>query len=509
MPAREEVEVKLRLSARARAVLAAHPALQPPRAGPPETRAETSTYFDTESGRLAEAGASLRVRRAGNGALTQTLKLRPVVDGAAERRDEWEWPVATETPDLGLLAGIEGIAALLASGEPVLPLCTTEIERTAWNIEANGETVVEAVIDRGRIRSGEHSVAVNELELELKSGSAGALYRLAVELAEAAPLMFEPAGKVERGARLAGRKGREPVRHGAVALDRSMTGAQAFRCIVSGAVGHLRRNLEPAARGHPEGVHQLRVAVRRLRAALALFKPMLGPAAERYDAALRRAGRVFGEARDWDVFVTETFPRAAGDGLALDRLRLLADAVAPLRVSAHTGVARAMAAPRFTRLLLEMSAWAEEGAASPETLGAKPDWGQPMIACAPELLGRLMRRAAKRARGIEQADSAALHRLRKAMKTLRYGIEFTEVLYRPKLVKAVLKPAKRLQELLGEVNDAAATLSLAGRLADDETAGSAPALVDLSAWAAHRGAAAQPDVAAAWRTLRKAKPFWE
>lgn len=509
MAAREEVEVKLRLSARARAVLAAHPALQPPRAEPPETRAETSTYFDTESGRLAEAGASLRVRRAGNGALTQTLKLRPVVDGAAERRDEWEWPVATDTPDLGLLAGIDGIAALLASGEPILPLCATEIDRTAWHVVAGEDTAIEAVIDRGRIRAGEHSVAVNELELELKSGSPGALYRLALELAQAAPLMFEPAGKVERGARLAGRKGREPIKHGAVALDRSMTGAQAFRCIVSGAVGHLRRNLEPAARGHPEGVHQLRVAVRRLRAALALFKPMLGPTAERFDGALRRAGRVFGEARDWDVFVTETLPRAAVGGLALDRLRLLAKSAAPLRVAAHTGVARAMAAPRFTRLLLEMSAWAEEGATGPETLGTDPGWSQPATACAPDLLARLLRRATKRARGVEQADAAALHRLRKAMKTLRYGIEFTEALYRPKAVKALLKPAKRLQELLGEVNDAAATLSLAGRLAGDEAAGAAPALVDLSGWAAGRGAAAQPGVAKAWQALRKVDPFWE
>ncbi len=508
MPAREEIEVKLRLSARARAVLAAHPALQPPRAGPPETRTEISTYFDTKSGRLGEAGASLRVRRAGD-ALIQTLKLDPVAEGAAERRSEWEWPVDTEAPDLGLLAGIEGIAALLASGEPVLPFCATEIERTAWHVAADGETVIEAVIDRGRIRAGEHSVAVNELELELKSGSPGALYRVALELAEAAPLMLEPAGKVERGARLAGRECREAVKHGTVALDASMTGAQAFRAVVSGAVGHLRRNLEPAARGQAEGVHQLRVAVRRLRAALALFKPMLSPTAERFNTALRRTGRVFGEARDWDVFVTETLPRAAADGLALDRLRLLADAAAPLRVAAHTGVARAMTAPRFTRLLLEISAWAEEGAAESAMLGPDMRWSEPVSAGVPELLTRLMRRAAKRARGIERADAAALHRLRRAMKTLRYGIEFTETLYRPKAVKTVLKPAKRLQEKLGEVNDASATLSLAGRLAADQSASVAPALVELSGWAARRGAAAQRDVAPAWRGFRKSEPYWE
>ncbi len=321
----EEIEIKLRLPARARAALLRHPALTAPRASPPETRAERTVYFDTKSGQLSAMGASLRVRRSGDGSLTQTLKLGPIARGIAARRGEWEWPIATETPDLTLLAAVEEEAIAALDG-PLTPLCATEIERTASRIGGEGGTLIEAVIDRGRIRVGKRTVAVNEVELELKSGPPGALHRLALELAGSVPLSIEPASKAERGARLAGHQGRGAVKYEDVALRRTKSAAEAFDRILDAAIGHLRVNLEPAARGQPEGIHQLRIATRRLRAAIALFKPLLAPeAAARFNDALRRSGRVFGAARDWDVFVTETLPAAEAAGMAPGCSRLLLD----------------------------------------------------------------------------------------------------------------------------------------------------------------------------------------
>ncbi len=95
------------------------------------------------------------------------------------------------------------------------------------------------------------------------------------------------------------------------------------------------------------------------------------------------------------------------------------------------------------------------------------------------------------------------------MKVLRYGVEFTEALYRPKRVKAVLRPCRDLQELLGTVNDAAATPALAGQLASAGRPDLVPAVAALAAWAEQRGSAARPRVAKAWRALRDADPFWE
>ncbi|MGA9869412.1 MAG: inorganic triphosphatase, partial [Acetobacteraceae bacterium] len=359
MASPEEIEIKLRLPARARAALLRHPALTAPRASLPETRAESTVYFDTKSGQLSAMGASLRIRRSGDGSLTQTLKLGPIALGIAARRGEWEWPIATETPDLTLLADIEE-AAVAALDGPLAPLCSTEIERTAAWIGGADGTLIEAVIDRGRIRAGKRTVAVNEVELELKSGPPGALYRLALELAGSVPLAIEPASKAERGARLAGHQGRCAVKYEDVGLRRAKSAAEAFHRILDATTGHLRVNLEPAARGRPEGIHQLRIATRRLRAAIALFKPLLtAEAAARFNEALRRSGRVFGAARDWDVFVTETLPAAEADGLAPEWSRLLLEAASPARVAAHAAVARELTAPGFTLLLLGLSAGAE------------------------------------------------------------------------------------------------------------------------------------------------------
>ena len=83
---------------------------------------------------------------------------------------------------------------------------------------------------------------------------------------------------------------------------------------IDAALVHLLANVGPAERADVEGVHQVRVAVRRLRAALALFKPHLPPVTlGRFNDELRRLGGIFGRARDWDVFVCETLSIAEKD----------------------------------------------------------------------------------------------------------------------------------------------------------------------------------------------------
>jgi triphosphatase len=504
----EEIEVKLCLPPAARPVLEGHPALRPPRAGAPEIREEETTYFDTRDGLLAQAGASLRVRRSSGRGLVQTLKLAPVAQGAAARRGEWEWPVGVETPDLGLLAGTPCATSVAALDGALAPVCRTEISRTVWRVTCAGATV-EAAIDQGRIRAGQREVPVSELELELKGGEPSALYRLALELSQAAPLAIEPATKAERGAQLAGRPGPEAVKPGDVALRPDQSAAEAFGRVMGAALGHMRVNLLPAARGDVEGVHQVRVAVRRLRAAIAMFEPLLAPeTAGRFNEELRRVGRIFGAARDWDVFATETLSAVRAENPAEAWPRQLEEAVRPARAEVREEALRELAGPRFARLLLELGAWAEEGARDPAALGT-PELAQPVVVVAPALLDRLMRRAAKHGKGIRHADARDLHTLRKRLKALRYGMEFTESLYRPKRVRAMLHPCKELQELLGSVNDAASTPDLASHLAREGEPNAAFALTELGGWAEKRSDAARRRVPKAWRALRDADPFWK
>jgi triphosphatase len=508
-PGPEEIEVKLRLPLGARPALEGHPALRPPRAGAPEAREEETTYFDTPDGRLANAGASLRVRRSPGRGLIQTLKLAPVAQGPAARRGEWEWPVGTEIPDLGLLAGTPCAASIGGLDGALGPVCRTEIRRTVWHLACGDGAAIEVAIDQGRICADGRDVSVSELELELKGGAPAALHRLALELGEAVPLAIEPASKVERGARLAGRPGPAAVKPEEMVLRPDQPAAEAFGQVMSAAIGHLRVNLHPAARGDAEGVHQIRVAIRRLRAAIALFRPLLASkAAGRFNERLRRSGRVFGAARDWDVFVTETLAGAAADHPAESWPRVLETVAESARAAVRGDAMRELDEPQFTRLLLELAVWAEEGARDPAALGT-PALARSIKAVAPALLERLMRRAAKQGKGVRHADTPGLHALRKRLKTLRYGIEFTESLYRPKAVRAMLRPCKDLQELLGVVNDAAATPELARHLAGNGDSEIVPALDALAVWAEKRGASARQRVPKAWHALRDADPFWD
>jgi triphosphatase len=96
-----------------------------------------------------------------------------------------------------------------------------------------------------------------------------------------------------------------------IRIDVHASAEEAFKQIVSSTLTHLLSNVGAAGRGDVEGVHQIRVAARRLRATLALFKQHLNPVTVgRLNDELRRLGSLFGAARDWDVFVLETLSAA-------------------------------------------------------------------------------------------------------------------------------------------------------------------------------------------------------
>jgi inorganic triphosphatase YgiF len=194
-----ETEIKLSLPADARHRLEAHLALHSTRSTAPEMLLQSTTYFDTPDFALARRGISMRVRRS-NGTYVQTVKWQDEVDHAPFGRVEREWPVDGEAPDLALLAETPASMVLKAgeSAAELRPVFTTEVRRTRRYLLPNAETVVEAVLDHGTITTGSAEETIEELELELKTGQPGQLYRLALELNEtvALPLLVE--SKAER-----------------------------------------------------------------------------------------------------------------------------------------------------------------------------------------------------------------------------------------------------------------------------------------------------------------------
>jgi len=203
----QEIELKLALGPDAAAALTRHPALE----GRPGRRTTlANTYYDTPDGALRAARVALRIRRTPQGRL-QTLKTAGHGSGGLSARGEWEWEIDTAGLDL---AGLAALAPMQALGPAVLdalvPRFATDFERHTWLLESD-DACIELAHDRGEIRAGERRVAIDELELELKSGgrrsgSPTALWRLATELAERVPLRPANASKAARGAALLHRR---------------------------------------------------------------------------------------------------------------------------------------------------------------------------------------------------------------------------------------------------------------------------------------------------------------
>jgi inorganic triphosphatase YgiF len=504
-----ETELKLALTEEVAGVLLRHPALRSPRAGHPERRHEISTYFDTPDYALARRGIGLRVRRTQD-RFVQTIKSAGA-PGVAAERGEWEWKIDGEQPDLGRLAGTparELIAADLAA--QIRPAFVSDIDRTTWRLHLDG-SVAEAALDHGCIRAGDRSTPVLEFELELKQGEPGPLYRLALELHKAAPLRLEFDSKAARGLRLATGAGRQAAKSQPPGPQRDDNAAQAFRTLMLGHLGQLLANEAAAREGQVEGVHQMRIAVRRIRSTLVLFSPVLDRSiACRFTDELRRLGQVMGSARDWDVFCAKILPDAVATEAGCDSsweglLRSLAE---DRRLAGHAALVRELDRPAFTALVLGLAAWCEDGALHPHVL-APAGADRALRELWPALVRRLVRKVEKRGKDLATLPDSDRHAFRKSLKKLRYALEDLAPLLPAETAAAYLKRGKKLLKLLGQANDAVAGATLARSLAEVGRPDLAPA---LGLFERHLHAVrdhALQRLAKRWHALRNEAPFWD
>lgn len=492
-----EVEIKFRLPADALPSLEAHPALQ---AGllSTHTQHNVTTYYDTPDWDLAQAGASFRVRRRGRQHI-QTLKLGKT-SGAAFTREEWEWPVMSGRPERDRLAET-ALPPRLRALDDVRPVFVTDVHRLVRTVQRDGSTI-ELALDRGHIQAGDATEEIHELELELKAGDPPLLYHLAAELHATLPLILGAESKADRGWRLCTGRPRGAVKQADLDLPHDIAAGDAFRRIIATTLATLLANQPAAEAGAVEGVHQIRVAIRRLRAALVLFRPLLEPHAEaRFTGELRRLGRVFGEARDWDVFCTETLAAAEQADVASHWLALLRAPAESHRAAAHDRVTAELNGPAFTAVVLGLAAWAGD------TKTAVGDAaGTALAEIAPDLVGRRARSVRRRGRHLDQQSDAELHALRKALKKLRYSVAFLAPLAPHKAVKQYLHGCKALQKHLGGLNDAVTAVAMAERLGGERQAELTPAIAAIAGWASVRQARFRRHLQKDWRTF-KATPL--
>jgi triphosphatase len=373
-----------------------------------------AVYADTPDQRLAAAGLALRLRKEGR-QWVQTLKGRG--DGLMQRLEhELPLPAQRGVPQLdparhaGTTAGA-ALQAALAGGGELQPVYRTDIQRLHRQVR-HGGAVIEIAYDRGRILAAGRSLAVDEIEFELVRGPAAALPDLAARWAQRFGLWWDVRTKSERGFRLAlSREQVPPVKAEPLHLPGQAGIAAAWALMLQASLVQALPNMAEIASGSdtPEHLHQLRVALRRLRTVLRVYGPWCGDAARALalEADWRQPFSRLGQARDLDVMVARLQPLLQAASAPAFSWPVPADGPGPAQIVRD---------PAFTRLLLRTLALA-----LPDAAAASP--AQPWPAAARELIKPLLRQARRGLRVFGQAGAEQQHRVRRRLKRLRYALE--------------------------------------------------------------------------------------
>ena len=453
-PAPVETELKFLLGSTPPPSTAEHAA---PRAKE-EVRTLYSTYFDTPRWRLRQGGLALRVRDDGQG-LVQTLKQSGGPGAIA--RGEWEQALPSLGLDLRALAATPAAKVLDGEAEDLEPVFRTTVERRR-RLCREGSSLIEVAVDVGEIVAGDRREPIREMELELKHGEPDALFQLAQKLADGADLRLSFESKSERGYRLADGAMLEPRRAPGVALHPAMTAGQAFQALARGCLAQASANCE-ILREQPrlEALHQLRVAMRRLRALMKACEPMLGQGEGLLvEAELKWLAGELDAARDLDVFIATSF-RPAVEALAEQEFAALGEQLLKAQTSAYAKAQGAVRSPRCAALWLKAASWIEAGAwTRAEDLPTVHGRDQPAAAFAKGALDHLRKVVRKRGKRFGGLDAKGRHKLRIRTKRMRYMAELFAPLFEDaKGVRPFVKRLKDVQTTLGELNDVAVARS--------------------------------------------------
>ena len=205
----------------------------------------------------------------------QTIKTAKSETDLIERL-EWEREITSRNPDLD---GVDDtpLKPLLTAGvrAALQPMFETQIRRHVFRILRDGSEI-EVAIDQGEIATKTGMQAISELELELKRGKTKELFRLARVLGRTVPLRLEVKSKAERGYALLKGGGLQVEKAAEIDIPPNMSAEEAFRAIARSCVRQLVANEPILLTGRAEGLHQMRIGLRRLRASIAIFADVVG-----------------------------------------------------------------------------------------------------------------------------------------------------------------------------------------------------------------------------------------
>ena len=438
-------------------------------------------------------------------------------------RNEWEAEIKNGKPDFS--------AMRYTAMEPLLtkklrrklrPVFETRVQRTTYPLNVGG-TQIEVTLDRGKIDTGDRSSTLCEVEMELKAGDRTELFKMASTLARATSAELGVKSKAQRGYELLDGKEAAAEKAEAVVLAPDTSTADAFRLIAASCVKQIAVNKPALLAGDPEGVHQMRIGLRRLRAAMSLFYDVLEDAESgAIKSELKWLTEELGPARDFYVFLTRVVDRAKRHHPRLMGMGRLSQELAERRRSSAKKARDAVQSKRYRDLLLRLAAWLETGKwRDPRDDLVRERGHMPIAISAAEQLTRRSKKIRKRCKLLTKLDQRARHRLRIRVKKLRYGAEFFETVFSDKKSskhrKLFLSALAEVQDCLGDLNDIATHENLTTDIARDaapnargkDRAQQAFAAGVLTGQEDARLNSVLDAAGAACARFAKARPFWK
>ena len=479
------MEFELTADAEAVTALARLKALTGSRDGRPRSQALKIVWHDSPEHALAADGLIVSEQRG-------QWRLERIMPGPATWLPAQPAPVVAEAPDLSTLPA------------PLAPLAAFEGRRTA-SVHRFGDTSVTLTVIKGILRTVAADRPVGRIQL---NGDPDAVRSAALLIADAIKASIPLSSLAAEGIALATGRPAEPRHRGAAVLPVGMTSVPEA---LSHIVGHLTDAIladaphaNQAGKLGVEAVHQMRVAVRRARSALSVFRSVVEASAlATINTGLRTLGHQLGPTRDWDVFVEETLP-AIREALPGDeKLERLAAAAVRCRKEHRSALAAYLRSNAFTILTIELAWFAAAGTwqVANETEAAS------LPAFSEAVLQHRWKKLIGQGKRMEDLDIPGLHGVRLRAKRARYAAEMFATLYSEKATQRFIRRLSVLQQRLGVLNDGSVATQLLQELGGP-SGRHAYAVGAIVGFLAARTGRFRPRIIQAFEKFRRQTAYW-
>ncbi len=474
-------------------------ALKAWRGGHEEKRRFTRDWYDSAKRRLHEEGTLIWRECEGENWRIGFSERDPAGYAFASPRASLAKAVG-ETPDSFVLSAFLK-SKLAIEAEPVQSVNLRERRLGLSAKDWQGILILQA----GELQFAGEKKAVGEIEFLFAKGSRPSFIADIGKIRATYELFPLPTGGVLEGHGPGWEKG--PVRARAIRLNREMDSQAAARLSLWEGLRQLAANGGPLLESKdPEIVHQMRVAIRRLRAAISVFGSLLvGADGEKVLAEIKWLAALLGAARDLDVFIEEILDPVGQEFKA--EIAVLRKSFMARRAARYRALREALNSPEFGRLLFDCAAWIEGGAWL-EAKENKAARRQPVLEHAAKVLEKRRTKAALFGDDLYHLAPNELHEARIAIKKLRYAGEFFHSIFAGETVKIYQRRLSRIQDKLGVFNDINVAIHLLHGMSEHENHERRRAADLVIGWHAPRQEELLEEAVAEWRGFLEDKAFW-